>query len=81
MKKKIAIVSSNFLSIKSFLSKPVEELSKNNLVYIYTNAKKQDNVFLNNNVKLINLPITRNVNLLNDLQCFIKLIFLSQKMI
>tara|TARA_Y100000994_G_scaffold233546_1_gene221693 strand:- start:197 stop:1327 length:1131 start_codon:yes stop_codon:yes gene_type:complete len=80
MKKKIAIVSSNFLSIKSFLSKPVEELSKNNLVYIYTNAKKQDNVFLNNNVKLINLPITRNVNLLNDLQCFIKLIFLIFKL-
>ena len=80
MKKKIAIVSSNFLSIKSFLSKSVEELSKNNLVYIYTNANKHDNIFENSNIKLINLPITRNVNLFNDLQCFIKLLFLIFKL-
>ena len=80
MRKKIAIVSSNFLSIKSFLSKSVEDLSKNNLIYIYTNAKEQENIFTNKNIKLINLPITRNVNLLNDLQCFIKLLFLIFKL-
>ena len=43
MLKKIAIISSNFLSIKSFLSKSIENLSENNIIYIYTNIKSQIN--------------------------------------
>ena len=80
MKKKIAIVSSNFLSIKSFLSKSIEELSKNNFIYIYTNSGTQDEFFLNKNIKLINLPMTRNINLFRDLQCFVKLLFIIFKL-
>ncbi len=77
MLKKIAIVSSNYLSIKSFLSKPIENLSKNYLVYIYTNIEKTDQLFGNNNknIRFIHLPIRRNVNLFKDLECFFKLIF------
>ena len=80
MLKKVAIISSNFLSIKSFMSKSVEELSKDNLVYIYTNIKKNENIFQNENIKLIHLPIKRNVNLLNDLECFIRLLILIFKL-
>ena len=76
MKKKIAIVSSNIFSIQSFLSKAIEDLAKENLIYIYTNLNNKNYSFIQNkNVKLIHLPITRNVNLIRDLQCFLKLLF------
>ena len=77
MLKKIAIVSSNYVSIKSFLSNQIENLSKNYLVNIYTNIENADNLFgnMNKNIKFIHLPIKRNVNLFKDLECFFKLIF------
>ena len=31
-------------------------------------------------IKLINLPMTRNINLFRDLQCFLKLLFLIFKL-
>ena len=72
MLKKIAIISSNFLSIKSFLSKSIENLSENNIIYIYTNIKESDQLFknTNKNIKLIRIPIKRNINLVRDLECF-----------
>ena len=81
MLKKIAIVSSNFLSIKSFLSKSIENLSENNIIYIYTNIKKSDQLFENKrkNIKLIHLPIKRNINLIKDIECFFKLIYFIYK--
>ena len=77
MLKKIAIISSNFLSIKSFLSKSIENLSENNIIYIYTNIKESDQLFknTNKNIKLIRIPIKRNINLVRDLECFFKLLY------
>tara|TARA_B110000259_G_C13984669_1_gene389960 strand:+ start:294 stop:1430 length:1137 start_codon:yes stop_codon:yes gene_type:complete len=77
MLKKIAIISSNYASIKSFLSKQIEHLSKNYLVNIYTNIENSEDLFgnMNKNIKFIHLPIKRNVNLFKDLECFFKLIF------
>ena len=77
MLKKIAIVSSNYLNIKSFLSKQIENLSKDYLIQIYTNIEKSDRLSenKNKNIKFIHLPIKRNVNLLKDLECFFKLTF------
>tara|TARA_B110000027_G_scaffold124108_1_gene140433 strand:+ start:144 stop:1286 length:1143 start_codon:yes stop_codon:yes gene_type:complete len=79
MLKKIAIISSNYLGVKSFLSKPIENLSKNYSIHIYTNIEKSDRLFenknKNKNIKFIHLPIRRNINLLKDFECFFKLIF------
>jgi glycosyltransferase involved in cell wall biosynthesis len=74
MLKKIAIISSNYLSIKSFLSKQIECLSEDHLIYIYTNIENSDLFFKNKNIKVTHLPITRNINLLRDIECFLKLI-------
>ena len=49
MLKKIAIISSNYLGVKSFLSKPIENLSKNYSIHIYTNIEKSDRLFENKN--------------------------------
>ena len=77
MLKKIAIVSSNYLSIKSFLSKQIENLSEDYIIQIYTNVEKSHRLSINKNknIKFIHLPIRRNVNLFRDLECFFKLIF------
>ena len=81
IKKKIVIVSSNIFSIQSFLSKAIENLSKEYIIYIYTNLDNKNHSFINNrNIKLIHLPITRNVNLIRDLQCFLKLIYFMFKL-
>ena len=76
MLKKIAIISSNYLSIKSFLSKPIEDLSRDYLINIYTNIEKSDRLFgnENKNIRFVHLPIQRNVNLFRDLECFFRLI-------
>jgi len=79
MLKKIAIVSANYLGVKSFLSKSIENLSENYSIHIYTNIEMSDRLFenknKNKNIKFIHFPIRRNVNLLKDLECFFKLIF------
>ena len=46
MKKKIAIVSSNIFSIQSFLSKAIEDLAKEHLIYIYTNLNNKNYSFI-----------------------------------
>lgn len=78
MNKKIVFVTSNIINVKTFLSNIINELSKRNVVYIYTNLGKKKNFFnfKNKNIKLIHIPIQRNINLLCDLICFIKLFFL-----
>jgi hypothetical protein len=75
MLKKIAIISSNFLSIKTFLSKQINNLSENHFIDIYTNIEKADKLFIHKNIRVIHLPIKRHVNLIRDLECFVKLIF------
>ena len=73
MKKSIVFISSNFLSIKSFLDKAIIKLSKSQKIIIYTNLANQDRSSYESNVEIVlkHLPIVRNVNILNDLKCLI----------
>ena len=77
MRKKIAFVSSNIGSIRSFLSIPINKLSKKNFIYIYSNLGKEKYFpdFESKNIKLIDIPLQRNISFLNDLKCFLKLLF------
>ena len=72
MKKSIVFISSNFLSIKSFLDKAIVKLSKNQKIIIYTNLANQDRSSYESNVEIVlkHLPIVRNVNILNE--CVVK---------
>lgn len=77
MSKKIAFVSSNIRSISSFLSIPINKLSKKNFIYIYSNLGKEKTFldFDSKNIKLIHIPLKRNISLFNDLKCFLTLLF------
>ena len=77
MFKKIAFISSNITSIKSFLNISIKKLSKKNFIYIYSNLieKKNFSDFKSKNIRLIHIPIKRDISLLNDLKCFFKLLF------
>lgn len=77
MTKKIAFISSNIGSIKSFLNISINKLSKKNFIYIYSNLSEIKNFsdFESKNIRLIHIPIKRNISLLSDLKCFFKLLF------
>ena len=77
MSKKIAFVASNIGSLRSFLSISINKLSKKNSIYIYSNLgnEKYFPDFETKNIKLIDVPLQRNISFLSDLKCFLKLFF------
>ena len=77
MSKKIAFVASNIGSLRSFLSISINKLSKKNSIYIYSNLgnEKYFPDFETKNIKLIDVPLQRNISFLCDLKCFLKLFF------
>lgn len=77
MNKKIAFISSNIGSIKSFLNISIKKLSKRNFIYIYSNLGEVKSFldFESKTIKFIHIPIKRNISLLSDLKCFFKLLF------
>lgn len=76
-KKKILIIASSFITIKTFLEEFLIELSKKYDVYVATNLKNLDKNELSFkykcNFRLIHIPIRRKINLYFD---FLSLIFL-----
>ena len=77
MNKKIAFISSNIGSIKSFLNISIKKLSKRNFIYIYSNLGEVKSFldFESKTIRFIHIPIKRNISLLSDLKCFFKLLF------
>lgn len=77
MSKKIAFISSNIGSIKSFLNISIKKLSKKNFIYIYSNRSevKSFSDFESKTIRFIHIPINRNISLFSDLKCFFKLLF------
>ena len=70
MTKKILFVSSNYLSIKTFLVKAIISLNEYNEVFIYTSLKNYDGYFDKfKNVKIVNIPIERRVVIFKDIYC------------
>ena len=66
--KKISLISSNYVSVRTFLIKSIHKISKNNQIIIFTSLKDYDGFFdKNKNIKLIDVKIQREINLFKDI--------------
>ena len=75
-KKKICFVTAADISVKTFLLEHIIELSKFYQITVVTNT--DDLSFLakeNINANVININFSRKINFINDVICFVKLIF------
>ena len=75
--KKIAIISTSPFILNFFFKNHVDFLAKKYEVYVYTNLKNFSAINLENYpAKVINLGISREINLLKDILCLLKLILI-----
>lgn len=78
MKKKIILISSSIIPFEVFLKELLNNLSKNYEIIIITNIYKKK---LNSikKYKLIQIPISRKINIIQDIFVLTKLLFLMKK--
>jgi len=77
MKKKLAIISTTGLSFSSFFKQQINNLEKENEIYLIANFNNE-NKFMkkkwHSGCKKIKLNIVRNINIIKDILCFLHLI-------
>ena len=72
MKEKILFVSSSISFHENFLFETINNLSKTNDIYVIANCKFKTKNF--KNINLINIPISRKINILSDFICTLLLV-------
>jgi len=81
-KKKIAFIVTDFITIKAFLLNHLKILSSHYEIHIITNFKNHSydyEFFINYNIKLIQIPFKRKINIFYDFVSLISLISIFQK--
>ena len=78
-KNKIVIVASTGITINAFFRNHINFLLKKYYVIVISNFNNLDTLneeyISNNNLEIVNLPISRGINLFSDLYCLILLFF------
>jgi GT2 family glycosyltransferase len=76
-KKKIFVVSTSPFIIDNFFKNQIEKLKENHNVIIFTNFNNFKQINLNYEyLSAVNINISRNINVFNDVVCFLKLFFI-----
>ena len=76
IKKKLVIVSTSEISIRSFLIDHIKSLSNSNFeIFLITNFEFKKNIYKSLNIKLININFKRKINIFSDFYSLILLIF------
>ena len=72
-KKNLILISSTITFFETFLYETIKKLSFDFNVIIFSNLENSKNKFLKYNVKIIHIPLRRNVSLFYDLISLTKL--------
>ena len=72
MKEKILFVSSSISFHENFLLETINSLAQSNDIYVIANCKFKTKNF--KNINLINIPISRKINILSDFICTLLLV-------
>lgn len=79
-KKNICFVTAADISVRAFLLEHIKELSKFYQITVITNTDDLNFLVKENiNAKVINVNFSRNISLINDFVCFVKLILIFLK--
>ena len=78
-KKNLILISSTITFFETFLYETIKKLSFDFNVIIFSNLENSKNKFLKYNVKIIHIPLRRNVSLFYDLISLTKLFYYSLK--